>query len=44
MSSMISLSVLVDGRVAEIGTHEELASHTREFWSIFLAQGSHPGY
>src|SRR5579859_5930455 len=34
--------VLVDGRIAEIGTHEELASHTREFWSLFLAQGSHP--
>ncbi len=32
--------VLVDGRIAEIGTHEELASHTREFWSLFLAQGS----
>jgi ATP-binding cassette subfamily B protein len=37
-----TIMVLVDGRVAEIGTHEELASHTREFWSLFLAQGSHP--
>lgn len=37
-----TIVVLVDGRVAEIGTHEELASHTREFWSLFLAQGSHP--
>jgi ATP-binding cassette, subfamily B, bacterial len=36
-----TIVVLVDGRVAEIGTHEELASHTREFWSLFLAQGSH---
>ena len=37
-----TIVVLVDGRIAEIGTHEELASHTREFWSLFLAQGSHP--
>jgi ATP-binding cassette subfamily B protein len=35
-----TIVVLVDGRIAEIGTHEELASHTREFWSLFLAQGS----
>jgi len=35
-----TIIVLVDGRIAEIGTHEELASHTREFWSLFLAQGS----
>jgi ATP-binding cassette subfamily B protein len=38
-----TIVVLVDGRIAEIGTHEELASHTREFWSLFLAQGSHSG-
>src|SRR5712692_4759651 len=38
-----TIVVLVDGRIAEIGTHEELASHTREFWSLFLAQGSHLG-
>ncbi len=37
-----TIVVLVDGRIAEIGTHEELASHTREFWSLFLAQDSHP--
>ena len=37
-----TIVVLVDGRIAEIGTHEELASQTREFWSLFLAQGSHP--
>ncbi len=37
-----TIVVLVDGRIAEIGTHEELASHTREFWSLFLAQGSQP--
>jgi ATP-binding cassette subfamily B protein len=36
-----TIVVLVDGRIAEIGTHEELASHTSEFWSLFLAQGSH---
>ncbi len=34
--------VLVDGRLAEMGTHEELARNTREFWSLYLAQGSHP--
>lgn len=38
-----TIVVLVDGYVAEIGTHEELASHTREFWSLFLAQGSQAG-
>jgi ATP-binding cassette, subfamily B, bacterial len=37
-----TIVVLMDGRIAEIGTHEELASQTREFWSLFLAQGSHP--
>ena len=37
-----TIVVLLDGRIAESGTHEELASHTREFWSLFLAQGSHP--
>ncbi len=37
-----TIVVLLDGRIAEVGTHEELASHTREFWSLFLAQGSHP--
>src|SRR5262249_13161342 len=36
------IAVLVDGRLAEVGTHEELAHDTREFWSLFLAQGSHP--
>ncbi len=38
-----TIVVLVDGRVAESGTHRELASPTAEFWSLFLAQGSHPG-
>jgi ATP-binding cassette subfamily B protein len=38
-----TIVVLVDGRIAESGTHEELASHTREFWSLFLAQGSQTG-
>ena len=35
--------VLVDGRIAEIGTHEELEQNAREFWSLFLAQGSQAG-
>ncbi len=42
MQKANTIVVLVDGRIAEIGTHEELASQTREFWSLFLAQGSHP--
>ena len=25
----------------DLRTHEELAGLTREFWSLFLAQGSH---
>ena len=33
--------VLLDGRLAEMGTHKQLAANTREFWSLFLAQGSH---
>ena len=35
-----TIAVLLDGRLAEMGTHKELASHTREFWSLYLAQGS----
>ncbi len=38
-----TIVVLLDGRIAEMGTHEELARNTREFWSLYLAQGSHPG-
>ncbi len=33
--------VLVDGRLVESGTHEQLAANEGHFWSLFLAQGSH---
>lgn len=36
-----TIVVLVDGRIAEIGTHDELEQNAREFWSLYLAQGSH---
>lgn len=35
-----TIAVLVDGRLAEIGTHDELEKNAREFWSLYLAQGS----
>jgi ATP-binding cassette subfamily B protein len=35
-----TIAVLVDGRLAEIGTHDELEQNAREFWSLYLAQGS----
>ena len=38
-----TIVVLVDGRIAEMGTHEELEHNAREFWSLFLAQGSQAG-
>jgi len=38
-----TILVLVDGRLAEMGTHEELERNARDFWSLYLAQGSHPG-
>jgi ABC-type multidrug transport system fused ATPase/permease subunit len=38
-----TIVVLVDGHIAEMRTHEELARNTREFWSLYLAQGSLPG-
>ena len=37
-----TIVVLVDGRIAEIGTHEELERNAGDFWSLFLAQGAHP--
>jgi ATP-binding cassette subfamily B protein len=37
------IAVLVDGCLAEMGTHDELERNAREFWSLYLAQGSHPG-
>ncbi len=35
-----TIAVLVDGRLAEMGTHDELERNAREFWSLYLAQGS----
>ena len=35
-----TIVVLLDGRLAEMGTHEELVANSREFWSLYLAQGS----
>ena len=37
-----TIAVLVDGRLAEMGTHDELEQNAREFWSLYLAQGSSP--
>jgi ATP-binding cassette, subfamily B, bacterial len=31
--------VLVDGRIAETGTHEELLERQREYWSLYVAGG-----
>lgn len=33
-----AIAMLVDGQLAEMGTHEELEQHAREFWSLYLAQ------
>jgi ATP-binding cassette subfamily B protein len=35
-----TIVVLVDGRIAEIGTHDELERNAGDFWSLFLAQGT----
>jgi ATP-binding cassette subfamily B protein len=35
--------VLVDGRIAESGTHEELEQQAGAFWSLYLGQSAHPG-
>jgi ABC-type multidrug transport system fused ATPase/permease subunit len=35
--------VLVDGRIAESGTHEELERQAGAFWSLYLGQGTPPG-
>jgi len=35
-----TIAVLVDGHLAEMGTHDELEQNAREFWSLYLAQGS----
>lgn len=31
--------VLVDGRIAEVGTHEELLRRQRHYWSLYMACG-----
>ncbi|MDQ6735788.1 MAG: ABC transporter ATP-binding protein/permease [Nitrospirota bacterium] len=36
-----TIAVLVDGHLAEMGTHDELERNAREFWSLYLAQGTH---
>ncbi len=35
--------VLVDGRIAESGTHEELEQQAGAFWSLYLGQSAYPG-
>ncbi len=35
--------VLVDGKVAEVGTPEELERKAGAFWSLYFGQGSHLG-
>jgi ABC-type multidrug transport system fused ATPase/permease subunit len=35
--------VLVDGRIAESGTHEELLERQRHYWSLYTAAGPTPG-
>ena len=37
-----TIAVLVDGTLAEMGTHNELERNARAFWSLYLAQGSSP--
>jgi ATP-binding cassette subfamily B protein len=37
-----TIAVLVDGTLAEMGTHDELEQNAREFWSLYLAQSSSP--
>jgi ABC-type multidrug transport system ATPase subunit len=36
--------VLVDGRIAEAGTHEELLERQRHYWSLFTAGGPTAGH
>jgi ATP-binding cassette subfamily B protein len=37
-----AIAMLVDGQLAEMGSHEELELHAREFWSLYLAQRPTP--
>ena len=32
--------VLVDGRITEVGTHEELLRRERHYWSLYMAGGA----
>jgi ATP-binding cassette subfamily B protein len=36
--------VLVDGRIAEVGTHEELLQRERHYWELYMACGPNGGY
>ncbi len=36
--------VLVDGRIAEVGTHDELLQHQRHYWSLYTACGPDAGH
>jgi ATP-binding cassette, subfamily B, bacterial len=35
--------VLVDGRIAEVGTHEELLQRQRHYWTLYIAGGPAAG-
>ncbi|MBI1280130.1 MAG: ATP-binding cassette domain-containing protein [Anaerolineaceae bacterium] len=35
-----TIVVLVDGQIAEVGTHEELEQKAGAFWSLYLGQGT----
>jgi ATP-binding cassette, subfamily B, bacterial len=35
--------VLVDGRITETGTHEQLLQRQQDYWSLYMAGGSAPG-
>src|SRR3954469_1646359 len=32
--------VLVDGRISEAGTHEELLQRERDYWSLYMSESS----
>jgi ATP-binding cassette, subfamily B, bacterial len=36
-----TIVVLVDGQVAEVGSHDELEQKAGAFWSLYLGQGAH---
>jgi ATP-binding cassette, subfamily B, bacterial len=36
--------VLVDGRIAEVGTHDELLQRHRHYWSLYMACGPAAGH